>query len=228
MGSTYIPNRESDLLTFLNAFAQKITPDATAYGLTVEQMMAFDDRRTAFATAYQVANDPLTRSPANVEKKNTAKKAAIAELRKLVDICQAWPGMTNDKRAELGITIKDVTPTPVPVPSASPVIDVVSVDAWTVRVRLHNGESPRRAKPDGVKGATLFSYVGDQPPADVAAWKFEGSVTRTDVKLTFPTTLAPGTTVWVTAFWFNPTSQSGPAATPVSTQINFGGMARAA
>ena len=113
-------------------------------------------------------------------------------------------------------------------PDTSPNIDILSVVGWTVELRLHNGDSTKRAKPAGVKGATVFSYVGEQPPTSVDDWKFEGNITKTETTINFPSTLAPGTKVWTTAFWFNTTSQSGPAAPPVSTNLQGGTVAKAA
>lgn len=196
----------------------------TTYGLTAEQATAYTTAQGAFLQAYQLANNPATRSPSNIETKDDAKAALIAETRKLVNIVQAYPGTTDTMRVDLGITVRDYDPTPVPVPGTSPTIDILSVDAWTVKLRLHNGDSTSRAKPAGVKGASLFSYVGGTPPVSVDDWKFEGSVTTTLTQVVFPDTVTPGTVVWITAFWFNPTAQSGPAATPVSTRINYGGM----
>ncbi|MEM9415894.1 MAG: hypothetical protein AAGA29_10520 [Planctomycetota bacterium] len=228
MGKNFIPTRESVLVTWTKSFEQTIAKQPTDFGLTVEQATAYTTAQAAFAAAYQTANEPMTRSPGNIEIKNTAKDALIALTRELVKIIQAYPGTTNDMRRELGVTVPDLDPTPVPPPSETPTIDVLSVDGWTLNVRLHNGESSRRGKPVGVKGATVFSYVGDQPPMSVDDWKFEGNTTKTDTKVVFPTTVAPGTKVWLTAFWFNPTAQSGPAATPVSRYINYDGMSQAA
>lgn len=54
------------------------------------------------------------------------------------------------------------------------------------------------------------------------------NTTRTDTSVEFDTLIAPGTKVWLTAFWRNPKDERGPVATPVSTQINYGGLAQAA
>ena len=44
----------------------------------------------------------------------------------------------------------------------------------------------------------------------------------------FATTLPGGTKVWLTAAWFNPRMQTGLACDPVPTQVNFGGVSKAA
>lgn len=226
--ASYLPRKESQLLSFAQNMDSLLKADAAGYGASAEETGALTAATAAFAASYQVAQDPITRSPANIETKNDDKAALIGVIRPLVKRMQGWEGMTNAKRAQLAITIPDDSPTPVPVPSSAPNIDILSVDGWTVTLRLHNGDSTKRAKPAGVKGATIFSYVGDTPPTSVDDWKFEGNVTTTAATVDFPTTLAAGTKVFVTAFWFNTTAESGPAATPVSTQINYGGLSMAA
>jgi hypothetical protein len=47
------------------------------------------------------------------------------------------------------------------------------------------------------------------------------------VDVEFPADAANGATVWLTAFWFNPRAQSGPACQPISTNIP-GGLSMAA
>lgn len=228
MPRTFLPSRESDLITWSQSFQSTIVSAASDYGLTDPQAADYTTKQAAFVSAHKVANEPLTRSPGNIEVKNTKKQELITLTRELVDICQASPVMDNDKRKALGITIRDSTPTPVPVPKTSPNIDILSVVGWTVELRLHNEDSTKRAKPEGVKGATVFSYVGETPPTNVDDWKFEGNISKTETTIHFPSTLAAGTKVWTTAFWFNTTSQSGPAAAPVSTNLQGGLVSKAA
>jgi hypothetical protein len=97
-----------------------------------------------------------------------------------------------------------------------------------LKLRLSEPGTQRRGKPANVRGATTFSYVGEQPPPDVEGWKFETSVTRTELYLDFPTTLPSGTKVWLTAFRFNSKSESGPACPPVVSRVGFGGLSLAA
>jgi hypothetical protein len=44
----------------------------------------------------------------------------------------------------------------------------------------------------------------------------------------FDSSLAPGTTVFLTAFWFNPRLLSGPACTPISTSFGAAGVTTSA
>ena len=143
----------------------------------------------------------------------------------LAGVSQRWPGMTNPLRIELGLPPRDFEPTPIPPPGAAPGIVVKSAQGRTVKIRLIDVAQPTRlGKPAGVSGASVFSFVGATPPADLANWKFEGNTSRTGVDVLFPTSVASGATVWFTAFWFNPRKQQGPACDPVSANLPGGSV----
>jgi hypothetical protein len=109
------------------------------------------------------------------------------------------------------------------------VLEVISVSGWTARIRLRPAGGAGRGKLPGTAGASIFSYVGATPPANIADWKFEASVGRvTAIDLTFDSSLAPGTKIWTCAFWFNGRKESGPACAPVSANLPGGGVAMAA
>ena len=224
MPNSYLPQREAELLSWSATFAAYISANEVQVGLTIEQATDYATAQDAFAVAYALVQDRVTRSPANIEDKNIKKRALIDLTRELVNIIQAYPGTTDTMRSAMGITVRDTDPTPVPVPTTSPVIDFTSVKDFTIQLRLHNGDSTKRAKPEGVIGATLFSFVGDAPPTDLSAWKFEGNVSQTITSVTVPNTTASGSKVWLTAFWFNRKSESGPATTPTATIIQGGGV----
>ncbi len=83
------------------------------------------------------------------------------------------------------------------------------------------------AKPAGVKGASLFSFVADQAPSDLSAWSFAGDTTENVHDIVVPPQTAAGAKVWLTAFWFNNRMESAPEASPSSTHVP-GGLSIAA
>lgn len=224
MSNSYLPNKDAELMAWALNFMSKISPSPEAFGLDEGQRTEYGTAYGAYASAYQVANDSATRTTASVQAKNSAKAALIKLTRELVDICQAWPEMTNDKRALLQITIRDNSSTPVPVPTQSPQLDVVSVQGRTVKVRLRNSENGERRKPAGVQGATIMSYVGPTIPSSLRDWTFEGNTTRVDLPVVFGESVPMGSKVWITAFWYNRRAESGPACSPVAAHVGFGGL----
>lgn len=226
--ASFLPAREASLITWSNNFNTLITATPTAFGLVAAQATTFAALNAAWVAAYNTARNSLTRSPANIIAKNQAKHAMIVNARLLAGVIQKFPAITNTQRSELGLTVPNV-PSPIPPPATSPAMEITTVSAWTVNLRLHDSTSgSKRGKPAGVSGASLFSFVGATAPADIASWKFEGNTGRTKISVVFDSSNPPGAKVWLTAFWFNYRKQSGPACTPVSTNLQGGSVSMAA
>lgn len=231
MPETYLPNKEADLYQWATTFEAFLQATPTVVGITPAQSTAFSSVYANFANAYRAATDNATRTPAAIQTKNDAKAAMISGpggIRELVGIIQKFPGTTNTQRVELGITVADVEPSPVAPPTVAPEIDFIPTGTRTIKLRLHNETSLSRKKPEGVKGASIFYHVGPTAPAELKDWTFQSSNTRTTVDVDLPAEVPAGSTVWFTAFWFNPRLQSGPATTPVSTIMQYGGLSMAA
>jgi len=228
MPRDYLPSRESELVTWCNNFAGKLAIMGGDVGVTPQQSTDFTVRNASWVEAYNRANDPLTRSPTNIVAKNAQMDLVKANARVLAGIIQKNPNVSNTQRSELGLTVKDVEPSPVPAPSTSPDIDIVSVTGRRVKIRLHSADgTTRRGRPAAVAGATLFSFVGETPSPNVTDWTFVANTTKTTIDVPFASTIPAGATVWLTAFWYNAKAQSGPACNPVSTNLQ-GGMTMAA
>ncbi len=221
MGHGYLPITDAGLLAWTNNFLLGIQDTPTAVGLTTVQVSAYDLAYSEWRDKLAAAVNPSTRGTLTVFAKNEIKKQIISISREYAAIVQAFPGTTDEQRVSLGLTVRK-SPAPIPAPDFAPSMDIVSVNGRTITVRLHDG-SPNRAKPAGVAGATVLSYIGQTAPDEMGGWKFEGGTTRTMFEVSFSPTLEPGATVWLAAFWTNPREKSGPACTPVS--VTFGAAA---
>ena len=229
MASTnFLPDRESELVTWSTNFNTRVNATPTTFGLTAPQAAAYGDLHDAFVSAYTAATNDATNSRSAVVTKNDAKALLVAGARQLAGIVQRFPGTTNTMRSDLGLTVRDADPTPIPPPAGAPSVVIESTSGNTVRVRMIDPANPtRRGRPDGVDGLAVFSFVGAAAPSEEGNWRFEGNTTRTTVDVVFPAATAPGAKVWFTAFYFNARKQRGPAATPVGTNV-AGGAAMAA
>ena len=131
-------------------------------------------------------------------------------------------------RSDLGLTVRDPEPTPVPVPRSAPDLHVLFTVGRTAKVRLRDKDGPtRRGKPDGVTGSLVFMHIGEQAPAEQTQWTLLANVTRTIFNLHFPAVVEAGARVWLAARWYNAKAQAGPASAPTSTRL-ADGMAKAA
>jgi len=220
----FLPTKESELVTWTTSFTNLIVGSPTDYGLTVPEATAYQALSDDFIAAYLVVQNNLTRSPANIILKNEKKALMIEGARALSRQIQGTPSVTPAMKSELGLNPRITPRVPIPVPSEMPEVDVNSVVGRVVTVRLHSATSEGRAKPNGVGGAMVYTFVGETPPDELGEWFFQGNVTRTLFEIEFPNSVAPGTKVWVTAAWTNPRGQAGPACDPVSTHVQFGGV----
>ncbi len=223
----YVPTREGELLAWTSNLATKLVADPPGYGLDVQAAADYQAVQQAFAAAYALATDPATRTPVNIEDKTEEKQALIAATRPLVQTLQNWSGMTNGKRKDLGIPVRDNEPTPIGIPTEMPVLRVTEVSQRVLDLELLNQENEKR-KPNGVRSAWLYTHVGADPSPDLTQWKFEGESTRSNPQIVFPESVAPGTEVWVTALWVNPTGKPGPACAPVKSYTGHDGLSQAA
>ena len=217
-------SRESDLLSWSTDFIARLTSSPGKFGATAPQCVAYQALHDAFASSYALATSTNGNSKHNIEIKNNAKEALLNSPNgawALVNIIQASPVMDNDKRVELNIRVADVDPTPVPIPTERPNIDVVAVNGYTITVRLH-GDGVK-GKPAKVKGASIFTHVGPTAPTEMTGWTFQKSTTKNSAQLTVPSTTPNGALVWITAFWFNNRMQSGPATLP-AISVNIPGV----
>lgn len=229
---TYLPSREGELVTWSANMSALIGADPTIYGLTLGQATDFATLQTAYADAYTTANNDSTRTPASIVTKNDAKQALIdgpGGIRQLVNIIQEFPGTTNTMRANLQITIPDVEPSPIDPPSLPPDMKITKIFGRTITIKLSDAENPEtRGKPANAIGATVFRYVGETAPSELSEWVFVGNTGKTNYSFDLPNSVESATQFWVTAFWFSPSKQSGPAATPIDGYTNFDGVSQAA
>ena len=217
------PRTDDAFLAWSQHFSGLITATPTVYGLSAGQCTAYNAVQANYATAL-AACDPAIRSKSSTAAKNAAKAALKVAAEQTAFIIYGQPSVTNVQKTALGLNVRHI-PTPIPTPSSSPLIEVLSVSGWTVRLRLRDGASgSTRGKPPGTIGGSVFSFVGATAPTDIALWKFEGNLGRTKVDVAFSSTLAAGTKVWFTAFWFNGRKQSGPPSATVSTNLQAGGV----
>lgn len=226
MAHDFIPRRDAEFLHWSANFVQQTNapppPGPSQWGLTPAQATEYALLHDAFASAYQIASDPTTRTAPSIVSKNVARRDLERYARLLVRIIQATPSVTNTQKAQLRITVRDVNPSPVPPPKEAPRVFVKLLHGSTVRVTLRSADSPRKGKPAGIAGAMVYSFVGNTPPDSLSQWNLEGGTTRTTMDVTFGSGthgIQPGDKVWITAYWYNPRAQRGPAAQPKSTYI---------
>lgn len=221
------PPADDALLAWSVNFRDLITANPTAYNLVAGDATAYAVVHTSYATAL-AACDPAQRNKTATAAKNAARTVLKNAATLLANKVYAGASVTDAQKIELGIPPR-ATPTVNPTPDTAPVLQVISSSAWTVRMRLRDANGDGRGKPPGVIGASVFSYVGANPPTDISQYKFEGNTGRVNkIDVQFSDALPAGTRVWLTAFWFNGRKASGPMCAAIGTNLPGGSVSMAA
>jgi hypothetical protein len=221
MGQNFYHGKDADIVAGSANFAALISAGPTTYGLVAAQSTAFGLLNTALQDAYTTAITPETRTPVAIAAKNIALKNVRESAKHLANQIAGTASVTNAQLVSLGLLPRTI-PTPRPVPSTPPVLEVVSCSGRLVKVRIHDATSESRGKPFGAIGANIYSYVGASAPAEPSAYHFEGMGTRPVTDIIFPNSVASGATVWLSAQWVSARGQLSVGSTPISFTLQGG------
>ncbi|MDR2093779.1 MAG: hypothetical protein LBP58_10805 [Azoarcus sp.] len=172
---SWIPSREGDLVNLMAIWQVKLANASlqTAYGWVAAECTATIATITTFLTArttYQA-----TPTPPNRFIKESARKAAIAAMRKFAaERIRSNSKMNEGQRAELGVPTRDPEPTPVPVPEDGPEsrAETSAHRPGEVKVKYEG------AKPYGVVTVDVAYGVLDAPPESAEALPHRDSFTH--------------------------------------------------
>jgi hypothetical protein len=154
----WIPAQEEKLVDLTAVWQVKLADPALqgAYGWPADECTAVKTALTAFTdsrTAYQAAP-----TKANRTEKDELKKAAVDAMRKFARERIRNNGKMNDgQKQEMGVTVQDKEPSPVPVPDAGPDSEAVisAREPGVVKVRYLS------AKPYGVDRVEIAFSVSE-------------------------------------------------------------------
>ena len=221
-----IPLKDSLLVPFSTNFNDRIVATPATFALSAAQATAYTALHDPYVAAYNAmmaSRADGTRSQSLTNTKDTTKLALLNYARQLYTFVQSNNSVTQADKILLGIHLK-VIPAPIPRPGVTPAVDVIGVSGRTVQLNVHDSaSSTKRGKPLGTTAAWVYSFVGENYPADPLAWTFEGATTRPRFDILFPSTVAGGSQVWVCAAWINPRQQAGPTSVPITTNLPGGG-----
>lgn len=213
--ATIPPDKDQELDAWSIQFSSLISATPTAFGLVAADATAFAALKSDYSTRLTTAMNSTTRTKGTVAAKNTSKLALTAKARSLIKIITAYPPLTSQQRADLGLNAKDAGPTPIPPPSTKPIL---SVDPDGMLRIVDETMPDRRAKPAGVRGAVVFAKVDGPPPTTTDDAKFSALATKNRIPLALPSG-SNGKTLYVLAAWYNERGELGPVSNIASTTI---------
>lgn len=222
----YLPGKERDLRDWAVSFCGHLTATPTLFGVTAADASSLQALTDTFGELVAQTTDPATRTPALIGAKSTARRALVSSIRPLVQRIQTHPGLTLQQRIDLGINTRDNLPSPVHPPSAPPLIEVTKAVGHTLHLTVKAPGEEGRSKPEGAQGFTLFALVAPEASMNPQDYTCMGQSTRTSFEVQFPSTVAPGSRVWLTGVWYSPRGEYTEMSQPISAYI-AGGLAAA-
>ena len=203
-------------------FSSLINADAAAFGLTEELASEYAEIDSALQLAYQAATTPSTRTSVAIVEKNDLIKSMQRRAKSLSDIIRSTPTVTDAQLISLGLLVREKRKRR-HVPDVPPLVRVISVVGRVVTIRVRDKESQSgRSKPFGARGAQLFSYVGEESPADPRDYYYECFTGRTTVQIILPNSVPSGATVWLSAKWVSARGETSIASVPISFTVQGG------
>jgi hypothetical protein len=113
-----------------------------------------------------------------VAKKNAARVRLKSRIRGLVNFQLRNPIITNAEGIAMGLHVRDIKPSTIPVSPTRPEFDIEAVDFRHLKIMFHNMGSSN-AKPYGVNGAVIEYTMLNVPPANPDALTRSILATRT-------------------------------------------------
>lgn len=188
---SYLPRTNGGLRPWVINFAALITADEAAYELEPADSAAINAVVTPWVTAYDLTQSPETDTPAAVADANAKKAAMLAVVRPYAVGINRNPNVTEENKTAVGCIIYSTTKTPVPVPTAVPLLSVENNILNQARIRVNNSETPTsKAAPLGCSGVQVFIKYGAEFTNDPSAASYANQYTRSP-------------------FWLNTTGKSG-------------------
>jgi hypothetical protein len=212
-GEHYMPRPDGNFAAWANHYYDAVEKWYSVQGFDKELLAALKKALDTWNAQYPAHVAAQQRAEGARQAKDAARAALEKEVRPVTNFVQGYPKTTNADRAEMGITVRDTSPTPAPAPSSRPLAIVDVGGRLTHQLRLVDESTPtRRARPAGVLGAEVWVKLvdADQPaPTDPAALTFLTMTTKPSFRAEFKAGEGGKTAVYM-ARWVNTRGEKGP------------------
>ena len=212
-GEHYMPRPDGDFAAWANHYYDAVEKWYSVQGFDPNELKALKEALSAWNAAFPAHVKAQAAAEGARQAKDAARAALEREVRPVTNFVQGYPKTTNADRAEMGITVRDTSPSPAPAPTSRPLALVESPARLTHQLRLVDESTPtRRARPAGVLGAEVWVKLvdADSPaPTDPAALTFLTMTTKPSFRAEFKAGEGGKTAVYM-ARWVNTRGEKGP------------------
>jgi len=215
----FMPANDGEFEQFQTHFTAAVAANPAKFGVTAEDVAALQAAQATWEKAYPAHVDAQKAAAAATQAKDETRGNLEKVIRGLAKKIHGTPGMTNAVRAEAGLPARDGSRTSVGAPTTRPLGRVEQKGHFTLVIHFVDEATPQRlAKPDGVQGCQIFSFVGDAAPVDPAGYGFVALDTRTPYTDEHPAADA-GKAVHYLLRWQNAKGETGPWSDALAAKI---------
>ena len=213
------PDRDADFDAAVADFITYANANLANIGLVAADMTPVTNAKTDWDTKFASHNSAQSAAQSASQAKNDSRFAMEAAIRTVV-LKMEGSGQLNDaERAAMHITVRDVTPTPSPVPTTRPVGQVDTSQRLRHTVSFVDETTPGiRRKPAGVLGAEIYSKIGGPPPTDDSDVTYLATDTRSPHVILYDADEA-GQIAHYMLRWINTRGERGPWSETVSATV---------
>jgi hypothetical protein len=168
MSEDYVPTGLAKYKRFAGHFAELVAKKAVLWGVTDPAKEKLTSGNAAWTAAQDEADNPETRTHIAVEKAHRLRKENTANIRWIVNTYinpNALGTITTEDRVDLGLHIRDTTPTSHQPPKSRPDLDVEPSAKFEHKVTALNPATNKRAKPADAYGVRYAWSLGGTAPA---------------------------------------------------------------
>ncbi|GHT24909.1 hypothetical protein FACS189430_10710 [Bacteroidia bacterium] len=204
----FIPRSDRKFNSWAIVLLRYIGFHSAEWDVPADAFTALQSMLDPWTEALSNAENPEMRTKAVVDAKNALRKAFVAEIRRVVKAYIIYnPAVSDSDRDNMGLPVHDTTPTPIPVPQESPIVEVdfSSHQQHLVTVKSIAG----RAKPSAAHGFELWGKVGTPAPTTDSDFRYVGFATKSPFTVHYELSEV-GTTVFYRAHWVNAKNEAGP------------------
>ncbi|WP_059369852.1 hypothetical protein [Treponema endosymbiont of Eucomonympha sp.] len=208
MGHDYVPGGDAPFWAWAKQLVGYAETRLADFGIPDETFAAIKGLYAAFDAAYQKAASP-NHGKVDVLEKDEARAALEKAPRPFAKTYLMFnPAVSDSDRENMGLSLHNKKPTPVPPPSTYPdwVFDTKTIRRISLRFRDQGSTS--RAKPPGVHGAEIRWGFSAAPPAGVDDLTASEFCTNSPHTLVFAES-ERGKTVYFCLRWENTTGEKG-------------------
>jgi hypothetical protein len=219
MAKDFIPQADAEFAAWLDNFITTATKSKSKLNINDPALEDLAALANTFKSSVAAAQQAQVALDTKVQAKKQARAAVEAAARGRVRQVQAEPGVTDEDRAALRISLRAAPAAPANVPDTRPIVTIDTSERLRHRLDYRDSAtSNRRAKPAGAMGCEIHVFIGPQPPADPAEFRLLDVDPATPYIVNY-TGADAGKTAHYLLRWVNGRGERGPWSDTTSATI---------